>query len=138
MAPCARARAGRAACGAWHAAGYLPGADHAAAQRRRCEDLVERARGRRCRRPAVRAGARLPDQRRQRAAARTATSRSASSSCGPAAIPSHAPHANFSLNLEQDLAAIARGCWTAACRWSTCPGFHVGAQLRLSLPEVER
>jgi purine nucleosidase len=43
--------------------------------------------------------------------------------------PSHAPHINFSLNLEQDLAA-------SRVPLVYLPGFHVGAQLRLSLPEM--
>jgi purine nucleosidase len=51
--------------------------------------------------------------------------------------PSHAPHINFSLNLEQDMAAsrVLFGCGVPLVY---LPGFHVGAQLRLSLPEVER
>ena len=51
--------------------------------------------------------------------------------------PSHAPHVNFSLNLEQDLAA-SRVLFDSGVPLVYLPGFHVGAQLRLSLPEVER
>lgn len=49
--------------------------------------------------------------------------------------PSHAPHVNDSFNLEQDL-------WASQCLLDSgvphvyLPGFHVGAQLRLSLPEM--
>jgi len=50
--------------------------------------------------------------------------------------PSHAPHVNFSLNLEQDLAA-SRVLFASGVPLVYLPGFHVGAQLRLSLPEVE-
>lgn len=49
--------------------------------------------------------------------------------------PSHAPHVNFSLNLEQDLAA-SRTLFDSGVPLVYLPGFHVGAQLRLSLPEV--
>jgi len=50
--------------------------------------------------------------------------------------PSHAPHINFSLNMEQDMAAsrVLFGCGAPLVY---LPGFHVGAQLRLSLPEIE-
>lgn len=51
--------------------------------------------------------------------------------------PSHAPHVNFSLNLEQDLVAT-RVVLDCGVPLVYLPGFHVGAQLRLSLPEVER
>jgi purine nucleosidase len=50
-------------------------------------------------------------------------------------FPSHAPHINFSLNLEQDLAA-ARVLLASGVPLVYLPGFHVGAQLRLSLPEM--
>lgn len=52
-------------------------------------------------------------------------------------FPSHAPHINFSLNLEQDLAAT-RVLFDSGVPIVYLPGFHVGAQLRLSLPEMER
>jgi purine nucleosidase len=52
-----------------------------------------------------------------------------------AGYPSHAPHINFSLNLEQDLAA-SRVLFDSGVPLVYLPGFHVGAQLRLSLPEV--
>lgn len=51
--------------------------------------------------------------------------------------PSHAPHANDSFNLEQDLAAT-RVLLDSGAPLVYLPGFQVGAQLRLSLPEVER
>ncbi|MEN9630521.1 MAG: hypothetical protein RJA10_3749 [Pseudomonadota bacterium] len=51
--------------------------------------------------------------------------------------PSHAPHVNVSLNLEQDLHAT-RVLLDSGVPLVYLPGFHVGAQLRLSLPEVER
>jgi inosine-uridine nucleoside N-ribohydrolase len=51
--------------------------------------------------------------------------------------PSHAPHINFSLNLEQDMAA-SRLLFDSGVPVVYLPGFHVGAQLRLSLPEMER
>ncbi len=51
--------------------------------------------------------------------------------------PSHAPHINHSFNLEQDLAAT-RVLLDSGVPLVYLPGFHVGAQLRLSLPEVER
>jgi inosine-uridine nucleoside N-ribohydrolase len=50
--------------------------------------------------------------------------------------PSHAPHINFSLNLEQDLHA-SRVLMHSGVPLVYLPGFHVGAQLRLSLPEME-
>jgi purine nucleosidase len=50
--------------------------------------------------------------------------------------PSHAPHANDSLNLEQDLAA-SRLLLDSGVPHVYLPGFHVGAQLRLSLAEME-
>jgi purine nucleosidase len=49
--------------------------------------------------------------------------------------PSSAPHINFSLNLEQDMAA-SRVLFDGRVPLVYLPGFHVGAQLRLSLPEV--
>ncbi len=49
--------------------------------------------------------------------------------------PSHAPHINFSLNMEQDLAA-SRVLFASGVPLVYLPGFHVGAQLRLSLPEM--
>lgn len=51
--------------------------------------------------------------------------------------PSHAPHVNDSFNLEQDLAA-SRLLLDSGVPHVYLPGFHVGAQLRLSLAEVER
>jgi inosine-uridine nucleoside N-ribohydrolase len=51
--------------------------------------------------------------------------------------PSHAPHVNRSFNLEQDLHAT-RVLLDSAVPLVYLPGFHVGAQLRLSLPEIER
>jgi inosine-uridine nucleoside N-ribohydrolase len=51
--------------------------------------------------------------------------------------PSHAPHINFSLNMEQDMAA-SRVLFDSGVPLVYLPGFHVGAQLRLSLPEIER
>jgi purine nucleosidase len=49
--------------------------------------------------------------------------------------PSHAPHINFSLNMEQDMAA-SRVLFASGVPLVYLPGFHVGAQLRLSLPEM--
>ena len=51
--------------------------------------------------------------------------------------PSHAPQVNFSLNLEQDMLAST---WLldSGVPLVYLPGFQVGAQLRLSLPEMER
>lgn len=51
--------------------------------------------------------------------------------------PSHAPHVNDSFNLEQDMAASAL-LLDSGVPHVYLPGFHVGAQLRLSLPEMER
>jgi purine nucleosidase len=51
--------------------------------------------------------------------------------------PSHAPHVNFSFNLEQDVTAT-RELLASGVPLVYLPGFHVGAQLRLSLPEIER
>lgn len=51
--------------------------------------------------------------------------------------PSHAPHVNHSFNLEQDL--VATGVLLdSGVPLIYLPGFHVGAQLRLSLPEMEQ
>ncbi len=51
--------------------------------------------------------------------------------------PSYAPWPNTSLNLEQDLWASQ---WLFDCGVPLVylPGYHVGAQLRLSLPEMQR
>ncbi|HEX6722568.1 MAG TPA: nucleoside hydrolase [Burkholderiaceae bacterium] len=51
--------------------------------------------------------------------------------------PSHAPLVNHSFNLEQDLHAT-RVLLDSGVPLVYLPGFHVGAQLRLSLPEMER
>lgn len=51
--------------------------------------------------------------------------------------PSHAPQVNDSFNLEQDLAA-SRLLLDSGVPLVYLPGFHVGAQLRLSWPEVQR
>lgn len=51
--------------------------------------------------------------------------------------PSHARHVNDSFNLEQDLAA-SQLLLDSGVPLVYLPGFHVGAQLRLTLPEVER
>ena len=51
--------------------------------------------------------------------------------------PSHAPHVNDSFNLEQDMAA-SQILLDSGVPLVYLPGFHVGAQLRLSLAEVER
>jgi purine nucleosidase len=51
--------------------------------------------------------------------------------------PSHAPHINHSFNLEQDMHAT-RHLLDCGVPLVYLPGFHVGAQLRLSLPEVEQ
>ena len=51
--------------------------------------------------------------------------------------PSHAPQVNESFNLEQDLPA-SRVLLDSGVPLVYVPGFHVGAQLRLSLPEIER
>ena len=52
-------------------------------------------------------------------------------------FPSHAPHVNNSFNLEQDLPA-SQWLLDSGVPHVYLPGYHVGAQLRLSLPEVER
>jgi purine nucleosidase len=53
------------------------------------------------------------------------------------AYPSHAPHVNQSFNLEQDLLA-SQWLYDSGVPLVYLPGYHVGAQLRLSLAEVER
>ena len=53
-----------------------------------------------------------------------------------AGYPSHAPHANFSLNLEQDLVA-SQWLFDSGVPLVYLPGYQVGAQLRLSLPEMQ-
>jgi purine nucleosidase len=63
---------------------------------------------------------------------------SASSSCGPAATPARATLVERgSFNLEQDVAA-SRWLFDSGVPLVYLPGFHVGAQLRLSLAEVQR
>lgn len=52
-----------------------------------------------------------------------------------AGYPTRAPHPNFSFNLEQDLAAV-RVVLGSGAPLVYLPGFHVGAQLRLSGAEV--
>jgi purine nucleosidase len=51
--------------------------------------------------------------------------------------PSRAPQVNNSFNLEQDLAA-SQVLLDSGVPHVYLPGLHVGAQLRLSLPEIER
>jgi purine nucleosidase len=51
--------------------------------------------------------------------------------------PSTAPHVNDSFNLEQDVAA-SQLLLDSGVPHVYLPGYHVGAQLRLSLAEVER
>ena len=51
--------------------------------------------------------------------------------------PSHAPQVNHSFNLEQDLLA-SRWLLDSGVPHVYLPGFHVGAQLRLSLAEMQR
>ena len=51
--------------------------------------------------------------------------------------PSTAPQVNHSFNLEQDLVATTV-LLDSGVPLVYLPGFHVGAQLRLSLPEMER
>ncbi|MBU1360899.1 MAG: nucleoside hydrolase [Gammaproteobacteria bacterium] len=53
------------------------------------------------------------------------------------AFPSHAPHVNASFNLEQDLLA-SQVLFDCGVPLVYLPGYHVGAQLRLSLAEVDR
>ncbi len=52
-------------------------------------------------------------------------------------FPSHAPQVNDSFNLEQDLHA-SRVLLDSGVPLVYLPGFHVGAQLRLSMAEMER
>lgn len=54
-----------------------------------------------------------------------------------AGYPSHAPHVNRAFNLEQDLLATQL-VFDCGVPLVYLPGYHVGAQLRLSLPEMER
>lgn len=52
--------------------------------------------------------------------------------------PSHAPHSNEpSLNLVQDMLA-SQLLFASGAAHVYLPGYHVGAQLRISLPEMER
>lgn len=51
--------------------------------------------------------------------------------------PSHAPQPNHSFNLEQDLWA-SQWLLDSGVPHVYLPGYHVGAQLRLSLPEMQR
>jgi purine nucleosidase len=53
------------------------------------------------------------------------------------AYPSHAPHPNASFNLEQDVLA-SQWLYDSGVPLVYLPGYHIGAQLRLSLAEVER
>ena len=53
------------------------------------------------------------------------------------AYPTHAPHLNQSFNLEQDVLA-SQWLYDSGVPLVYLPGYHVGAQLRLSLAEVER
>lgn len=50
--------------------------------------------------------------------------------------PSHAPQVNHALNLEQDMRA-STVLFDSGVPLVYLPGFHVGAQLRLSLPEMQ-
>ncbi len=52
-------------------------------------------------------------------------------------FPSHAPHVNASFNLEQDVFA-SQWLYDSGVPLVYLPGYHVGAQLRLSLAEVEQ
>ena len=54
-----------------------------------------------------------------------------------AGFPSHAPQANLAFNLEQDLFA-SQHLLDSGVPHVYLPGYHVGAQLRLSLPDMER
>jgi inosine-uridine nucleoside N-ribohydrolase len=54
-----------------------------------------------------------------------------------AGYPSHAPHVNRAFNLEQDVLA-AQLVFDCGVPLVYLPGYHVGAQLRLSLPEMQR
>jgi purine nucleosidase len=51
--------------------------------------------------------------------------------------PSHAPQTNYAFNLEQDMVA-STVLFDSGVPLVYLPGYHVGAQLRLSLPEMER
>jgi len=53
-----------------------------------------------------------------------------------AGYPSHAPHVNRAFNLEQDCLATQL-VFDCGVPLVYLPGYHVGAQLRLSLPEME-
>jgi inosine-uridine nucleoside N-ribohydrolase len=53
-----------------------------------------------------------------------------------AGFPTHARHVNRAFNLEQDLLA-SQLVFDCGVPLVYLPGYHVGAQLRLSLPEVE-
>ena len=53
------------------------------------------------------------------------------------AFPSHAPHVNASFNLEQDVLA-SQWLYDSGVPLVYLPGYHIGAQLRLSMAEVER
>lgn len=50
--------------------------------------------------------------------------------------PSHAPHTNYAFNLEQDMLA-SQVLFDVGVPLVYLPGFHVGAQLRLSLAEMQ-
>jgi inosine-uridine nucleoside N-ribohydrolase len=54
-----------------------------------------------------------------------------------AGYPSHAPHVNRAFNLEQDRLATQL-VFDCGVPLVYLPGYHVGAQLRVSLPEMER
>ena len=54
-----------------------------------------------------------------------------------AGYPSHVRQTNFSFNMEQDMIA-SKLVLDCGVPFVYLPGFHVGAQLRLSLPEVEQ
>ena len=54
-----------------------------------------------------------------------------------AGYPSHAPQTNFAFNLEQDMLATSV-VLDSGVPHVYLPGYHVGAQLRLSTPEIER
>ena len=51
-------------------------------------------------------------------------------------FPSHAPHINYAFNLEQDMLA-SKVLLDSGVPLVYLPGYHVGAQLRLSLPDIE-
>jgi purine nucleosidase len=54
-----------------------------------------------------------------------------------AGYPSHAPQTNFAFNLEQDMLAT-NVVLDSGVPHVYLPGYHVGAQLRLSYPEVQQ